>query len=77
MIYWNYSASAVGLHEAAVAKGLLFFGSATDNPELTDAPYLAQLSNVADFGQITPGNSQKVCKSNLQSVRTDEIVGYH
>ncbi|KAL3472054.1 endo-1,4-beta-xylanase precursor [Aspergillus californicus] len=52
-------ASAVGLHEAALAKGLQFFGSATDNSELTDAPYLAQLSNVADFGQITPGNSQK------------------
>lgn len=49
-----------GLHTAAVAKGKLYFGSATDNPELTDAPYLAQLSNTGDFGQITPGNAQKV-----------------
>lgn len=49
-----------GLNTAAVAKGKLYFGSATDNPELTDAPYLAQLSNTDDFGQITPGNAQKV-----------------
>ncbi|KAJ6189886.1 hypothetical protein N7519_004794 [Penicillium mononematosum] len=48
-----------GLHTSAVAKGKLYFGSATDNPELTDAPYLTQLSNTDDFGQITPGNSQK------------------
>ncbi|KAJ5503830.1 Glycoside hydrolase superfamily [Penicillium fimorum] len=48
-----------GLHNAAVAKGKLYFGSATDNPELTDAPYLAQLSSTEDFGQITPGNAQK------------------
>jgi hypothetical protein len=48
------------LHAAAVAKGKLYFGSATDNGELTDAPYLAQLSNTEDFGQITPGNAQKV-----------------
>ncbi|KAJ5971610.1 Glycoside hydrolase superfamily [Penicillium vulpinum] len=50
---------ATGLNTAAVAKGKLYFGSATDNPELTDAPYLAQLSNTDDFGQITPGNAQK------------------
>ncbi|KXG53280.1 Glycoside hydrolase, superfamily [Penicillium griseofulvum] len=48
-----------GLNAAAVAKGKLYFGSATDNGELTDAPYLAQLSNKEDFGQITPGNAQK------------------
>ncbi|KAL2802185.1 endo-1,4-beta-xylanase precursor [Aspergillus granulosus] len=51
--------SAIGLHEAAIAAGLEYFGSATDNGELTDVPYLTQLSNTADFGQITPGNSQK------------------
>ncbi|KAL2800374.1 glycoside hydrolase superfamily [Aspergillus keveii] len=51
--------SAIGLHEAAIAAGLEYFGSATDNGELSDAPYLAQLSNTDDFGQITPGNSQK------------------
>ncbi|KAL3489685.1 endo-1,4-beta-xylanase precursor, partial [Aspergillus germanicus] len=51
--------SAIGLHEAAIAAGLEYFGSATDNGELSDAPYLVQLSNTDDFGQITPGNSQK------------------
>ena len=34
--------------------GKKYFGSATDNPELMDASYVAQLSNVANFGQITP-----------------------
>nr|QPG43057.1 xylanase [Aspergillus sulphureus] len=51
--------SAAGLHQAAVAKGLNYFGTATDNPELTDIPYVTQLKNTTDFGQITPGNSQK------------------
>ncbi|CAG7916373.1 unnamed protein product [Penicillium olsonii] len=51
--------SGAGLHAAAVAKGKVYFGSATDNGELTDAAYLAQLSNTEDFGQITPGNAQK------------------
>ncbi|CAG8197201.1 unnamed protein product [Penicillium olsonii] len=51
--------SGAGLHAAAVAKGKVYFGSATDNGELTDAAYLAQLSNKEDFGQITPGNAQK------------------
>ncbi|OQD79351.1 hypothetical protein PENANT_c053G02808 [Penicillium antarcticum] len=50
---------AAGLNTAAVAKGQLYFGSATDNPELSDSAYLTQLSNTDDFGQITPGNSQK------------------
>ncbi|KAI2714077.1 CAZyme family GH10 [Penicillium roqueforti] len=51
--------NASGLNTAAVAKGKLYFGSATDNSELTDTAYLAQLSNTDDFGQITPGNAQK------------------
>ncbi|CAZ84788.1 unnamed protein product [Tuber melanosporum] len=37
----------------------LYFGSATDNPELTDAQYCTLLSNTKEFGQITPGNSMK------------------
>jgi endo-1,4-beta-xylanase len=47
------------LNTLAKAKGLKYFGSATDNPELTDASYVAILSNTSEFGQITPGNSQK------------------
>ncbi|KAH6716600.1 endo-1,4-beta-xylanase precursor [Leptodontidium sp. MPI-SDFR-AT-0119] len=47
------------LNKLAKAKGLKYFGSATDNPELSDAPYVAILSDVNEFGQITPGNAQK------------------
>lgn len=54
------SVSAAGLHTAAVAKGLTYFGTATDNPELTDTAYVTQLNNTGDFGQVTPGNSMKV-----------------
>lgn len=50
------------MNTAAKAAGLKYFGSATDNPELSDTAYVAELSNTADFGQITPGNSQKVRK---------------
>ncbi|KAL5513469.1 hypothetical protein ACEPAH_3868 [Sanghuangporus vaninii] len=47
------------LHDVATAAGKLYFGSATDNPELTDTAYVAILSNSSEFGQITPGNSMK------------------
>ncbi|KAF9004039.1 beta-1,4-endoxylanase [Cyathus striatus] len=53
------STSTVGLAVAAKAAGKLYFGSATDNPELTDTAYVAGLSNTADFMQLTPGNSMK------------------
>lgn len=49
-----------GLNARAVAAGKQYFGSATDNGELSNAAYLSGLSNTADFGQITPGNSMKV-----------------
>ncbi|EIW58084.1 uncharacterized protein TRAVEDRAFT_29696 [Trametes versicolor FP-101664 SS1] len=51
--------SVSGLHTLAKAAGKLYFGSATDNPELTDTAYVAKLSDNAEFGQITPGNSMK------------------
>ncbi|KAF2085504.1 carbohydrate-binding module family 1 protein [Saccharata proteae CBS 121410] len=51
--------AASGLNTAAVAAGKVYFGSATDNVELTDTAYLTELSNTADFGQITPGNTMK------------------
>ncbi|KAI1123356.1 carbohydrate-binding module family 1 protein [Nemania abortiva] len=47
------------LNKLAKAAGKLYFGSATDNGELTDSPYVAILSNTDEFGQITPGNGQK------------------
>ncbi|KAI0775067.1 glycoside hydrolase superfamily [Trametes elegans] len=48
-----------GLHTLAKAAGKLYFGSATDNPELSDSAYVAKLGDAAEFGQITPGNSMK------------------
>jgi endo-1,4-beta-xylanase len=44
------------LGQLAAAKGR-YFGSATDNPELTEADYTAILGS--EFGMITPGNSMK------------------
>ncbi|KAL1960136.1 hypothetical protein VTO42DRAFT_308 [Malbranchea cinnamomea] len=52
-------AAADGLNARAKAAGKLYFGSATDNPELSDSAYVNILSNSEDFGQITPGNSMK------------------
>ncbi|KAJ5593859.1 uncharacterized protein N7459_000067 [Penicillium hispanicum] len=50
---------ASGLQTAAIAIGKLYFGTATDNSELKDTAYETQLNRTDDFGQITPGNSQK------------------
>ncbi|THG96197.1 hypothetical protein EW145_g7822 [Phellinidium pouzarii] len=47
------------LNIVAQSAGKLYLGSATDNPELTDSAYVAILSNISEFGQITPGNSMK------------------
>ncbi|KAJ7770297.1 endo-1,4-B-xylanase A [Mycena maculata] len=50
------------VHSNTVAKtlgGKLYYGSATDNPELNDTTYVAMLSDNTFFGQITPGNSMK------------------
>ena len=58
--------STAGLHALAKAAGKLYFGSATDNPELTDTAYVAILSENNQFGQITPGNSMKWVRTNTQ-----------
>ncbi|KAG8157142.1 hypothetical protein KVR01_013132 [Diaporthe batatas] len=47
------------LHQLAVAAGLKYFGTATDNPELDDTAYTAILNDATEFGQITVGNTQK------------------
>jgi endo-1,4-beta-xylanase len=47
------------LNALAKAKGLKYFGSATDNGELSDTAYVNILKNTNNFGQITPGNTQK------------------
>lgn len=51
--------STVALDKAAKAAGKLYFGTATDNPELDDTAYVTILNNTAMFGQLTPGNSLK------------------
>ena len=53
------TSTVAGLNVVAQAAGKKYFGSATDNPELTDTAYVAILSNSQQFGQITPGNSMK------------------
>ncbi|KAI0541819.1 family 10 glycosyl hydrolase [Xylaria digitata] len=47
------------LNKLAKAAGKLYFGSATDNGELSDTNYINILKNTDEFGQITPGNAQK------------------
>lgn len=51
--------STASLNSLAQSIGKTYFGSATDNPEFTDAAYLAILSDNAMFGQITPANAWK------------------
>ncbi|KAI0076023.1 endo-beta-1,4-glucanase [Panus rudis PR-1116 ss-1] len=53
------AAQATELHALAKQHGKLYFGTATDNPELTDQPYVAILSDNNMFGQITAANSMK------------------
>ncbi|KZT68302.1 glycoside hydrolase family 10 protein [Daedalea quercina L-15889] len=48
-----------GANALATAVGKLYFGSATDNPELTDTTYMTYLNSSQHFGQITPENSMK------------------
>ena len=46
------------LNTLATGAGKKYFGSATDNPELTDTAYVDILTST-EFGQITPGNTIK------------------
>ncbi|CCM00688.1 uncharacterized protein FIBRA_02727 [Fibroporia radiculosa] len=48
-----------GLNYLARNTGKLYFGTATDNPELNDTTYTGILENYLHFGQITPANSMK------------------
>ncbi|KAF9056976.1 endo-1,4-beta xylanase [Panaeolus papilionaceus] len=52
------SASAQ-LNVLAQSAGKLYFGTATDNPELSNTSYVNQLSNTLDFHQLTAANSMK------------------
>ncbi|MCJ1306974.1 hypothetical protein MMC25_000618 [Agyrium rufum] len=47
------------LNTAAKAAGKLYFGTAVDNGDLSDATYVTTEANTGDFGQITPTNTMK------------------
>ncbi|KAF4613898.1 hypothetical protein D9613_007495 [Agrocybe pediades] len=55
----SFEFSAAQLNTLAQAAGKKYFGTATDNPELSNSSYVAQLSNTADFHQLTAANSMK------------------
>lgn len=42
------------LNTLATSAGKKYFGTATDNGELSDGPYVSQLGNTADFHRLTP-----------------------
>ena len=51
--------SHANLNLLAKRERKLYFGTATDNPELTDKPYVKILDDSAMFGQLTPANAMK------------------
>ncbi|KAI0091087.1 glycoside hydrolase superfamily [Irpex rosettiformis] len=53
------SGSTAKLQTVAKSAGKLYFGTATDNSELSDTAYTAILDDNTMFGQITPANSMK------------------
>ncbi|MEU4447708.1 endo-1,4-beta-xylanase [Actinosynnema sp. NPDC050801] len=66
------------LGQLAAAKGR-YFGSATDNPTLNNAPYTAVLGS--EFNQITVGNTQKwqytePSRGRFDYAQADQIVAF-
>lgn len=49
------------LNELAKKAGKLYFGTATDNGELSTKQYFDILTDGKEFGQLTPSNGMKVC----------------
>lgn len=60
----------LGLNEYAQRHGLMYFGTATDNPELTDTAYRRILDDRLQFGQLTAANACKWVRSFLNFVIT-------
>lgn len=58
-LFLSIQLAACQLNILAKANKKLYFGTATDNSELTDVPYVKQLANFLDFGQITAANGMK------------------
>ncbi len=72
------AAATPTLGQLAAAKGR-YFGSATDNPTLNDAPYTAVLGS--EFNQITVGNTQKwqytePSRGQFDYTEADRIVAF-
>ncbi|KAF9036236.1 endo-1,4-beta xylanase [Panaeolus papilionaceus] len=72
-------ASFAQLAILAEAAGKIYFGTATDNGELTNGSYIRQLSNTLDFHQLTPANSMKwdatePSRGNFTFAGGDQIV---
>ena len=64
--------STAKLNQVAKSKGKVYFGSATDNPELTNTAYVGILSDNTLFGQITAANSMKWVSTNTILERVTE-----
>ncbi|KAH9914884.1 uncharacterized protein BXZ73DRAFT_81497 [Epithele typhae] len=62
----DVTSTVTSLNKLAQAAGKKYFGSATNNPELTNTAYVAILSETSEFGHITPGNSMKWADDHRQ-----------
>jgi GH35 family endo-1,4-beta-xylanase len=67
-----------GSGQPAAAQGR-YFGSATDNPELTDTAYTSILGS--EFGQITPGKAMKwdstePVQDQFSFTKADQVVAF-
>jgi endo-1,4-beta-xylanase len=49
----------LGLNSMAKRAGLLYFGTAVDNPSFNNSKYLSIAFDKNEFGQVTPANGQK------------------
>jgi len=54
------------LNELAKKAGKMYFGTATDNGELSNKEYVKILTDTKEFGQLTPSNGQKVIIPSFQ-----------
>lgn len=54
LLFALFPAGLGQLHLAARIAGKKYFGTATNEFQFDDAPYLVGLSNTLDFGQLTP-----------------------
>jgi hypothetical protein len=63
--------SVAQLNTLAQAAGKKYFGTATDNSELTNTSYVAQLGNTLDFHQLTPVRQDYICAFKFSALIID------